>query len=666
MIGDEANFLEHMRNSIVEKEYKLYKQIIKPSQLLCLVISSFILTTIATAQSKDPQAEHLSHHPELAAQATAAASSGQAAPPNAQIAAPGMPPGGGAGMMQGMGEMMKQMGVPPRKDFYPGMVEVPNITQEEWNRIQQNAHLRMIEGLNTLSRGLGALSESIQLDNFARMQRDVEQMQLGLKYFQEGLSAHRLLAEGEPPRSIAMNWLKQEMNISTSQSQDHGTFWMGLSPFHWLLMTFLIAFSLIMMAMYFLKMRRASSLLERLISQEAIVGGGSGSGNAPPSNQSPPSSTTGNTNTSFASQGSDRRGLPSLASSVPTSEWVGRLAIKDIRSETPQIKTFVLADPTSNKTPFSFLPGQFLTITFERNGKKVMRSYTIASSPTNTSSCEITVKREPQGIVSRILHDESKLNDLLDIKAPGGRFVFTGNEATEIVLIGAGVGVTPLMSVLRYLVATKWTGPIVFIASFRAFSDILFKNELDLYSKQNPNLKVILTLTDPNVADWSGHRGRIKKELLASLSQSLKSARIHICGPVPFMDEIREQLLGLGVANDLIKVESFGSQRKNEPTVPIGRSNGQSILTTANTVLFSLSKKQAALPPGMTVLEAAESVSVEIDNSCRAGTCGICKTRLLAGQVSMDVTEGLSAEEIKEGYVLACQAKANESITVEA
>jgi len=651
----------------VVNEIKIYKPFVNCIKWLLLVAIFSFPTPFVPALAQDPQAEHLSHHPELAAQATAAATSpqqGMQSGPSGAIPAPAA--GAPGGMMQGMGEMMKQMGVPPRKDFYPGMVEVPNLTQDKWNIIQQNAHLRMIEGLNTLSQGLGALSESIQLDNFARMQRDVEQMQLGLKYFQEGLSAHRLLSEGEPPRSIAMNWLKQEMNISEFSSNDHRSLWMGLSLFHWFLMFFLVAFSLLMIGLSFFKMRRAAALLERLTSQEVIGGGGSGGGSSPPSSQSTPPNVTENSGTSSGSQASGQSSLSSLADSNLNEEWVGKLAIKEIRRDTPQIKTFVLSDPESEKCPFLFLPGQFLTLSFSRNGKKIMRSYTIASSPTKVSSCEITVKREPQGIVSRILHDECRIGDFLDVKAPGGRFVFTGSEAPAIVLIGAGVGITPLMSVLRYLVATKWPGSIKFLASFRALSDILFRDELTQLSQELPNIKIVLTLTDPKVTDWPGQRGRISKELLSSLLESEKSARIHICGPVQFMETIREQLIGLGISKELIKVESFGSQRKDEPTAPIGRNKDVSILTTANTVTFSITKKQAALTPSMTVLEAAESVSVDIDNSCRAGTCGICKTRLLAGHVSMDVTEGLSAEEIKEGYVLACQAKANESITIEA
>ena len=79
------------------------------------------------------------------------------------------------------------------------------------------------------------------------------------------------------------------------------------------------------------------------------------------------------------------------------------------------------------------------------------RSYTIASSPTQAHYCAVTVKREENGVVSRFLHDEVKEGDLLELSAPGGKFVFTGEEADSIVLIAGGVGITPMMSAIRYL-----------------------------------------------------------------------------------------------------------------------------------------------------------------------------------------------------------------------
>jgi ferredoxin-NADP reductase len=118
------------------------------------------------------------------------------------------------------------------------------------------------------------------------------------------------------------------------------------------------------------------------------------------------------------------------------------------------VKTFRFTPPTGGAIPFEYLPGQFVTLHVAPGGIPTKRSYTIASSPTWRDRIEITVKREGQGLVSRWLHDELKIGDEVEIEAPNGTFTFSGKEAHRVVLIGGGVGITPLMSVVRYLAAT--------------------------------------------------------------------------------------------------------------------------------------------------------------------------------------------------------------------
>ena len=124
-------------------------------------------------------------------------------------------------------------------------------------------------------------------------------------------------------------------------------------------------------------------------------------------------------------------------------------------------------------------------------------------------------------------------------------------------------------------------------------------------------------------------------------------------------------LLDLGVPPEAIKIESFGIPRKEESPAPLGRSEQGTIVSTSNTALFKPSNKTAFLPPDLTLLEAAESVGVEIQNSCRVGTCGLCKVRLLSGQVSMEVQDSLTEEDKENGVVLACQAKSGGNVVVE-
>ena len=124
-------------------------------------------------------------------------------------------------------------------------------------------------------------------------------------------------------------------------------------------------------------------------------------------------------------------------------------------------------DPAGAAIPFPYLPGQFLRLSLEIDGKPVKRAYTIASTPTRNSYIEITVKREEHGLVSRYLHDHVNVGDLLNITAAAGKFTFTGSEHDSIVLIGGGVGITPLMSVVRGLTDIGWDKEIYFLYTCR-------------------------------------------------------------------------------------------------------------------------------------------------------------------------------------------------------
>src|SRR5262249_50612536 len=168
------------------------------------------------------------------------------------------------------------------------------------------------------------------------------------------------------------------------------------------------------------------------------------------------------------------------------TKWTGNLRVSRIFQETPDVKTFRLMNPLGGVLPFSYLPGQFLTITVPIDGKPMKRSYTIASSPTQHDYAEISVKHEQGGAVSGFLHDKLREGDLLDSSGPSGSFIFTGRECKCILLISGGVGITPLMSVIRYLTDRSWPGDIYLLYSIHHPQDQIFKEELEYLQRRNP------------------------------------------------------------------------------------------------------------------------------------------------------------------------------------
>nr|WP_060977683.1 MULTISPECIES: 2Fe-2S iron-sulfur cluster-binding protein [Pseudomonadota] len=366
-------------------------------------------------------------------------------------------------------------------------------------------------------------------------------------------------------------------------------------------------------------------------------------------------------------------GLQSPARSEKRKRWTGDLRIAQIFAETPTVKTFRMVMPSGERLPFDFLPGQFLQVEVQSDdGTKAKRSYTIASSPTQRAYVELTVKREAQGTVSRHLHDIVKRGDLVRIAGPFGHFTFTGSDAESIVLIAGGVGITPMMSVLRFLTDTAWAGDIFFVYAARSTEEFLFRTEIEQLERRHANLRVFASMQRTPGTVWHGAEGPITRELLESAVPEIAKRRIHLCGPPPMMLAMRNILTEIGVPDAQIYSEAFGpaSLPVDDPAEvaaeesmtanavpPSASSKASGSKIAATTVTFSVAGISAALDATETILEAAETAGVEIPYSCRVGECGVCVTRLLQGEVAMDVETGLDQADKAQGYVLACQAR---------
>jgi ferredoxin-NADP reductase len=339
--------------------------------------------------------------------------------------------------------------------------------------------------------------------------------------------------------------------------------------------------------------------------------------------------------------------------------------VGSIVTETPGVKTFRLLPLSGARfLPFTFVPGQFLNVAFWIGGARMIRSYSISSSPTEREYVDLTIRREPRGAVSRHIVDLLKVGDPIEAAGPVGRFTFTGTEADSIVLIAAGVGITPMLSIIRYLTERSWAGDIFLIFSCRAPADFLFEKQLAALERVNPKLRVAVTVSRPEGTDWKGPRGRITRELLTKTVPDLASRRIHLCGPESMMEATKAILTELGVAADQLKTELFGAT-KPTPAAP-GTSLKQTSSATGPLVTFSTNNKSAKTKVDQTVLELSEELGIGIANSCRVGTCGVCKVKMTSGEVEMAVEDALDPDDKKGGIILACQAKPKGDIAVEA
>lgn len=595
----------------------------------CCALATILTLSVAGIAIAQSASEHESHHPKQG-------SSG--APGNA---------GGMGGMMDDM------MGGPKQRAFYPSLMQLPELSPEARAQVEAAAHERMKSGVALMNKGLGRLAEAVSKNDLQVMEQASAETREGLAQFESGVAAHRALAEGTEPREVALDWFKRSVNIAVpEEAPQHGAF--GLSTFHVLVMVVLIVFMVTMVAMYFFKMRRAAALLARLTEP------GSGSGSPPP--VVGPTETPGPTPAS-----------PATGAATAAQRWTGTLEVASIATETPNVKTFRLVDPSRTPFSFTFLPGQFLNLAVQIDRKRVWRSYTIASSPTERDWLELTIKREEHGLLSRYLHDELRVGSRFEVTVPVGSFTFTGAEADSIVLVSAGVGITPMMSVVRYLTTRGWKGDIFLLSCSRTPSDIIFRKEIEALAERHPNLHVVFTVSRPEGTDWKGVSGRLTKELIERSVPDIRRRRVHICGPVVMMEDTKAILLELGVSPELIRIENFAPAKPKplpevEQKVPplAARVGASTPLVSNSTITFTRSRKTAPLLSDVSVLEVAEAIGVDIPSSCRVGTCGICLTRLVSGSVTMEIEEGLDPADKAAGFILACQAKSTASIQVEA
>ena len=337
----------------------------------------------------------------------------------------------------------------------------------------------------------------------------------------------------------------------------------------------------------------------------------------------------------------------------PRAFWSGELVVAKITQETHDTKTFRFALPVAGALPVTHTAGQYLNITLPIDGKRVKRSYTISSPPTRSGYLEITVKRAADGYASHYLHDKVKEGDRLHISAPAGKFVFAGHESDRVVLIGGGVGITPMMSVIRSLTDRAWTGDIHLIYSVRTKTDVIFGDELAQLAAKHPNLKLHIT--------YSSESGHLTREIIEAAVPDLRRGPILVCGPGPMMTAMRALLVGMGIPDADVLEEAFvspGSSGTNAPT--------EAVTDGIKQVQFARAKKSVELPGGLTVLEAAEDCGVTIPYECRSGICGQCKTKLVSGRVVMESQDALTAADKAKGLILACQAQPVGDVVVDA
>lgn len=307
-----------------------------------------------------------------------------------------------------------------------------------------------------------------------------------------------------------------------------------------------------------------------------------------------------------------------------------------------------------------FDAGQFVPVRIRVDGREYVRCYSISSAPHAPGYLEISVKR--QGLVSNALHSTARPGSILTIKAPNGAFRYPAGDDRPLLLLAGGVGITPLMSMLRWAVQAEPTRPIALLYSCADTSEFAFGDELDSMVRRHPQVTVVRCVTRQTVSTPAYYPGRIDAALLGATVPDLAHRIACICGPAPMIDSLRTLLADLGMPPAQVRHEVFEAA----VAAAAGAGRGSAVPDQDEPVAMRCLPDERTVPvtPGQSLLEAAEHGGVEIPSLCRAGVCGTCRVRVTAGEVACDTTT-LDASDRGQGYVLACVARALSDCTVQ-
>lgn len=320
------------------------------------------------------------------------------------------------------------------------------------------------------------------------------------------------------------------------------------------------------------------------------------------------------------------------------NQW-HKFTVAEIKDESPTIRSFWLSSEQISAPEFE--AGQFITVRAGIEGKTVNRNYSLSSSP-HDKRIRFSVKKD--GLFSNWLHDNIKVGDELEIRLPQGQFFLEASDKPAI-LLSAGVGITPMVSMFRYGVQeslrTRKPREILMINTFSKVSDQAFFEEINQLSRQTDGFaKAIWTVTSAEVGTQAGKDytidGRVDQSLLQKILP-LGHYDFYLCGPTIFMQDMYDLLIRLGVQDEDIKAESFGPaslKRIKTPSVVTPDKLATSDIAESAVVTFTQSQvEQSWLPTDGNLLDFAEAHGLSPQFGCRTGSCGSCIVKISEGNV---------------------------------
>ena len=345
------------------------------------------------------------------------------------------------------------------------------------------------------------------------------------------------------------------------------------------------------------------------------------------------------------------------------------LAIKRVSPEAAGAVAITFAIPEAERERFAFEPGQFLTLRATIDGQDVRRNYSISSPRsrlTREGELEIGIRPVEGGLFSNWAARAIKAGDTLQVMPPDGRFVVKKKRAIHRVGFAAGSGITPILCIAASTLEEQPDSKFTLIYGNRRMSTVMFNEDLqDLKDRFRDRLTMIHVLSR-QAQEVDLLQGRIDGPKVRAIIDALLPVgsmdEVFICGPDEMITATETALVEAGVPADRIRTERFTTHLP-AGAHPVGVSSTAEAAEAATkdiTMVLVLDGKEheIAIGPDEHLLDAGLNAGLDLPFSCKAGVCCTCRAKVTEGEVVMDKNFTLEADEVAQGYVLSCQARA--------
>lgn len=325
-----------------------------------------------------------------------------------------------------------------------------------------------------------------------------------------------------------------------------------------------------------------------------------------------------------------------------------------------------------------FKPGQYLTFQLNIPGQKkpVIRCYSLSDSAFNPDHYRLTVKKVhaprdqdvPPGLSSNYFHDVLEVSDIIEVKAPSGGFFFDLTKPHPSVLIGGGIGLTPVLSMVNSMVDSGYTQETWFFYGVRNGAEHAMKEHLQRLDEEHDWLHLQVCYSAPDddavLGDDYQQKGRVSVELMSKILPS-NNYDYYMCGPPAMMNTVVADLEEWGVPEKNIHFEAFGpaSVKKAKPAEPAA-GDGPAEAKASFEVNFAKSGKKFEWDgEADSILEFAEENDIDMEFGCRAGNCGSCMTAVKSGDIELVQEAGADCEK---GSCLTCVSIPKSNLVLDA